>query len=111
MMIGIGIPSSHKRIPRPMVMPFQCCDSWVATAGEKKLARMSLFLADDLARGVLHMPDRAAHQTFGFFGPTFGLGVTVAGHLPDFFLDCAGRLAQTAFNPLLVHAHIPPDLT
>src|SRR5437763_16220972 len=68
--------------------------------------RLTLFFGQ-VAHCVLGVPDHVAHLAFGTIGCAFGLKVAIAGHLPGLLLDRAGRLLQTALDPLFIHNRSP----
>src|SRR5579862_2695947 len=75
--------------------------------GLRSCAVRALFLADDFARRILGLADRAADVPLGVLGPAFRLHVAIAGELAGLFLDRAGRLLDAADDALLVHRNPP----
>jgi hypothetical protein len=66
-----------------------------------------LFLAGNLANGILHVTDGTLRPTFGLIGFSFGLGLGIAQSFAGLFLDFAGRFFHASCNTILVHGKIP----
>jgi hypothetical protein len=62
-----------------------------------------LFLAGDLANGVLCVADRTLNPAFGLIGLAFGFGAGIAQSFAGLFLDFAGDLFHASCDTILVH--------
>jgi hypothetical protein len=62
-----------------------------------------LFLACDLANGVLRVADRTLNPALGLISLAFGFGAGIAQGFTSLFLDFAGDLLHTACDTILIH--------
>jgi hypothetical protein len=62
-----------------------------------------LFLAGDLANGVLCVADRTLNPAFGLLGLAFGFGAGIAQSFAGVFLDFAGGFLHPTCDTILVH--------
>src|SRR6516162_8210347 len=62
-----------------------------------------LFLAGDLANGVLYVAYGALNPAFGLIGLAFGFGAGIAQRLAGLFLDFVGDLLHATCNTILIH--------
>jgi hypothetical protein len=63
----------------------------------------NLFLAGDLANGVLGMANRTLNPALGLIGLAFGFGAGIAQGFSGLFLDFAGDLLHASCNTILIH--------
>src|SRR5882724_8912005 len=92
MIIGIGIPSNHNKIPLPI-------NKLLTATGTKS----QLFLADDFANGVLDMADRTLNSAFRLVSFAFSFRLGVAKSLAGLLLDFAGDFFHPSCNAIFVH--------
>src|SRR5271166_3929083 len=94
MIIGIGIPSSQRSIPLPILSLLLS-------------SRSALFLVYKFSSGVLDMTDGGPHLAFDLFCFTFGLGLPIASSTADAFFDRALGFLDATGNTFFVHLGFP----
>jgi hypothetical protein len=62
-----------------------------------------LFLAGDLASGVLCVADRTLDPAFGLIGLAFGFSARIAHSFAGLFLDLTGDFLHASGNTILIH--------
>jgi hypothetical protein len=71
------------------------------------LPHEKLFLAGDLANGVLCVADRTLNPAFGLIGLAFSFSAGIADSFAGLFLDLAGDLLHASCDTILIHLQIP----